>query len=97
MWNTAERFGAGIEPTGNSVGAPARFTVETFSAGRGEVEVIVLNPKGGKEPVSYMALYGQNRAHPYMVKTGCVLVWSKAGHVFIWSKQGMVKAGMSFV
>jgi len=41
----------GIEPTGNSVGAPARFTVETFSAGRGEVEIIILNPKGAQEPV----------------------------------------------
>ena len=35
---------------GNTVGAPARFTVETFSAGRGQVEVIVINPKGQKEP-----------------------------------------------
>ncbi|GFN93495.1 filamin-a-like [Plakobranchus ocellatus] len=43
-------YGPGIEPTGNQVGAPARFTVETFSAGKGEVEVIVLNPKGAKEP-----------------------------------------------
>ena len=34
------------------MGAPARFTVETFSAGKGEVEVIILNPKGAKEPVS---------------------------------------------
>ncbi len=41
----------GIEPTGNCVGAPARFTVETFSAGRGDVEITVLNPKGVKEPV----------------------------------------------
>ncbi|XP_013390089.1 filamin-A-like, partial [Lingula anatina] len=43
-------YGPGIEPTGNSVGAPARFTVETFSAGRGTVEVIILNPKGAQEP-----------------------------------------------
>ena len=42
----------GIEPTGNCVGAPARFIVETFGAGRGEVEVIVLNPRGQQEPVS---------------------------------------------
>ncbi|CAG0907397.1 unnamed protein product, partial [Cyprideis torosa] len=32
-------------------GAPANFTVETFSAGKGKVEVIVENPKGEKEPV----------------------------------------------
>ncbi|CAL1528168.1 unnamed protein product [Lymnaea stagnalis] len=44
-------YGPGIEPTGNQVGAPARFTVETFSAGKGSVEIIVLNPKGAKENV----------------------------------------------
>lgn len=49
-------FFAGIEPTGNSVGAPARFTVETFSAGRGELEITVLNPKGGKETVSLIVM-----------------------------------------
>jgi filamin len=42
---------AGLEPTGNVVGAPARFTVETFGAGKGEVEVVVLNPKGVSEKV----------------------------------------------
>ena len=44
---------SGIEPAGNNVGAPARFTVETFSAGRGEVEITVLNPKGAKEKVGF--------------------------------------------
>ncbi|XP_012939324.2 filamin-A-like [Aplysia californica] len=43
-------YGPGLEATGNQVGAPARFTVETFSAGKGSVEVIILNPKGQKEP-----------------------------------------------
>ncbi len=42
----------GIEPHGNCVGCAARFIIETFSAGRGDIEVIVLNPKGGREPVS---------------------------------------------
>ena len=42
---------AGIEPEGNSVGAPARFIVETFSAGRGDIEVVVLNPRGVQEAV----------------------------------------------
>ncbi|XP_059165585.1 filamin-A-like isoform X3 [Physella acuta] len=42
-------YGPGLEPTGNQVGAPARFTVETFSAGKGSLEIIVLNPKGAKE------------------------------------------------
>ena len=44
----------GIELTGNSVGAPARFTVETFSAGRGDLEMSVTNPNGKQEPVSFM-------------------------------------------
>jgi filamin len=43
-------YGPGLEPTGNQVAAPARFTVETFSAGKGTVEVLVLNPKGQTEP-----------------------------------------------
>lgn len=40
-----------MEPTGPVVGAPANFTVDTFSAGRGEVDVKVENPKGALEPV----------------------------------------------
>lgn len=44
-------YGPGIEPTGPVVGAPANFTIETFSAGKGTVEVFVENPKGQKEPV----------------------------------------------
>lgn len=43
----------GIEPIGNTAGNPARFIVETFSAGRGEVEVIVINPRGTQEPVRF--------------------------------------------
>jgi filamin len=45
-------YGKGIEPTGNLVDHPAKFNVETLNAGNGDVEVIVLNPKGQKEPVS---------------------------------------------
>ena len=41
----------GLEPTGNVVGAPARFTVETAAAGTGELEVVVINPKGTPEKV----------------------------------------------
>ncbi|XP_076447622.1 filamin-A-like isoform X2 [Babylonia areolata] len=42
-------YGPGLEPKGNQVGAPARFTVETFSAGKGDVAVTTTNPKGVKE------------------------------------------------
>lgn len=45
-------YGPGIEPTGPVVGAPAIFTVETFSAGKGKVDVTVENPNGQLEPVS---------------------------------------------
>ncbi|XP_063928955.1 filamin-A isoform X2 [Zophobas morio] len=49
--NKVRVYGPGIEPTGPVVGAPANFTVETFSAGKGQVDVIVENPKGQREPV----------------------------------------------
>ncbi|CAF3564394.1 unnamed protein product [Adineta steineri] len=42
-------YGKGIEPSGNQVGAPAKFHVETFQAGQGNVEPIVINPKGQRE------------------------------------------------
>jgi filamin len=42
-------YGPGLEPKGNQVGAPARFTVETFSAGAGKLEIIIINPKGQNE------------------------------------------------
>ncbi|XP_048512213.1 filamin-A isoform X4 [Athalia rosae] len=48
--NRVRAYGPGIEPTGPVVGAPANFTVETFSAGKGNVEVVVEDPKGAKLP-----------------------------------------------
>ena len=44
-------FCSGIEPKGNQVDAPAKFHVETFAAGKGNVDVVVLNPKGQREKV----------------------------------------------
>ena len=41
----------GLEPDGVCALAPARFTVETFSAGRGEVTVTVINGDGQEEEV----------------------------------------------
>ncbi|CAL8082481.1 unnamed protein product [Orchesella dallaii] len=49
--NRVRAYGPGIEPSGPVVGAPANFTVETFSAGKGDVSVMVENPRGAKEPV----------------------------------------------
>ena len=39
-------YGPGVEPTGPVVAAPANFIVETFSAGKGNVQVSVKDPRG---------------------------------------------------
>jgi len=39
------------------VSAPARFTVETAAAGTGELEVVVLNPKGTPEKVAFVTSF----------------------------------------
>ncbi|KAL8615195.1 hypothetical protein ACOMHN_029211 [Nucella lapillus] len=56
-------YGPGLESKGNQVGAPARFTVETFSAGKGEVEVMILNPKGGKEKCEIVFNNDKNKTY----------------------------------
>lgn len=71
-------YGPGIEPTGPIVGAPANFTVETFSAGKGNVDVIVDDPKGNKLPVdirfnkdrnlTYSVSYTPKTEGPHKVK-----------------------------
>ena len=43
---------AGLEPQGNVVLQPARFTVETLDAGSGEVLVYVQDPEGHTEEVT---------------------------------------------
>ncbi|XP_041269986.1 filamin-A-like, partial [Onychostruthus taczanowskii] len=45
----ARAYGPGIEPTGNVVQQRAEFTVETISAGQGEVLVYVEDPDGHRE------------------------------------------------
>jgi filamin len=50
-------YGKGIEPNGNHVEAPAKFSVETTNAGKGDVEVIVINPRGHKEPVIILIFF----------------------------------------
>ncbi|KAK1901828.1 hypothetical protein KUDE01_004793, partial [Dissostichus eleginoides] len=42
----ARAYGPGIEPTGNRVLRPAVFTVDTFSAGQGQVTVYLDHPDG---------------------------------------------------
>ncbi|XP_046814110.1 filamin-A isoform X2 [Vespa crabro] len=48
--NRVRAYGPGIESVGPVVGVPANFTVETFSAGKGNVEVSVEDPKGNAIP-----------------------------------------------
>ncbi|CAK9811186.1 cher [Anthophora plagiata] len=71
-------YGPGIEPTGPVVGAPANFTVETFSAGKGNVDVTVEDPEGNKIPVdirfnkdknlTYSVSYTPRNEGPHKIK-----------------------------
>ncbi|XP_030274937.1 filamin-B-like isoform X1 [Sparus aurata] len=45
----ARAYGPGIEPTGNRVMRPAVFTVDTFSAGQGQITVYLDHPDGTRE------------------------------------------------
>uniref|UniRef100_A0A3B4VFD9 Filamin B n=1 Tax=Seriola dumerili TaxID=41447 RepID=A0A3B4VFD9_SERDU len=45
----ARAYGPGIEPTGNRVLRPAVFTVDTFSAGQGQVTIYLDHPDGTRE------------------------------------------------
>uniref|UniRef100_A0A6Q2XZN7 Calponin-homology (CH) domain-containing protein n=1 Tax=Esox lucius TaxID=8010 RepID=A0A6Q2XZN7_ESOLU len=47
----ARAYGPGLEPVGNRVMRPANFTVDTFSAGQGQVMVYVEDPEGTREEV----------------------------------------------
>ncbi|XP_062316592.1 filamin-B [Osmerus eperlanus] len=47
----ARAYGPGIEPVGNRVMRPAVFTVDSFSAGQGQVTVYVEDPEGTREEV----------------------------------------------
>lgn len=44
-------YGPGLQATGVCVGAETHFTVETFSAGKGDVEVTIQNPNNAQVPV----------------------------------------------
>ncbi|XP_061300191.1 LOW QUALITY PROTEIN: filamin-A-like [Pezoporus flaviventris] len=57
----ARAYGPGIEPTGNVVKQRAEFTVETISAGQGEVLVYVEDPAGHREEAKVVANNDKNR------------------------------------
>uniref|UniRef100_A0A8C4T6N6 Filamin A n=1 Tax=Erpetoichthys calabaricus TaxID=27687 RepID=A0A8C4T6N6_ERPCA len=59
----ARAYGPGIEPTGNMVMKRAEFTVETISAGLGEVLVYVEDPAGHKEEAKVTANNDKNRTY----------------------------------
>ncbi|XP_034239661.1 filamin-A isoform X3 [Thrips palmi] len=61
--NRVRAYGPGIEPTGPVVGAPANFTVETFSAGKGKVEVTVEGPNG--QPIPCEVRFNNDRSLTY--------------------------------
>ncbi|KAM3914878.1 filamin-B isoform 2-T2 [Leptodactylus fuscus] len=57
----ARAYGRGVEPTGNMVKRPAPFTVETISAGQGEVLVYVEDPEGIREEAQVTANNDKNK------------------------------------
>ncbi|XP_023664499.2 filamin-A-like isoform X2 [Paramormyrops kingsleyae] len=59
----ARAYGPGIEPTGNLVSKKAVFTVETVSAGIGEVLVYVEDPAGHKEEATVTPNNDKNRTY----------------------------------
>ncbi|GAU93664.1 hypothetical protein RvY_05566 [Ramazzottius varieornatus] len=71
--NKVRAYGPGLEP-GNKVGIPAKFTVETFSAGAGNVDVQVTGPDGG--PVAAGVKFNNDRNKTY----SCQYVPKMEGH-----------------
>uniref|UniRef100_A0A3Q3SF82 Filamin A, alpha (actin binding protein 280) n=1 Tax=Mastacembelus armatus TaxID=205130 RepID=A0A3Q3SF82_9TELE len=59
----ARAYGPGIEPVGNVVMKKAEFTVETISAGMGEVLVYVEDPAGHREEAKVTANNDKNRTY----------------------------------
>uniref|UniRef100_A0A3Q2E459 Calponin-homology (CH) domain-containing protein n=1 Tax=Cyprinodon variegatus TaxID=28743 RepID=A0A3Q2E459_CYPVA len=59
----ARAYGPGIEPVGNVVMKKATFTVETISAGMGEVLVYVEDPAGHREEAKVTANNDKNRTY----------------------------------
>ncbi|XP_075902044.1 filamin-A isoform X1 [Nelusetta ayraudi] len=59
----ARAYGPGVEPVGNVVMKKATFTVETISAGMGEVLVYVEDPAGHREEAKVTANNDKNRTY----------------------------------
>ncbi|XP_077181565.1 filamin-B isoform X4 [Paroedura picta] len=59
----ARAYGRGIEPHGNMVKQPANFTVDTISAGQGEVMVFVEDPEGNREEAKVAPENDKNKTY----------------------------------
>ncbi|XP_070349740.1 filamin-B isoform X5 [Equus asinus] len=59
----ARAYGRGIEPTGNMVKQPAKFTVDTISAGQGDLMVFVEDPEGNKEEAQVTPANDKNKTY----------------------------------
>ncbi|XP_048343970.1 filamin-B isoform X2 [Sphaerodactylus townsendi] len=59
----ARAYGRGVEPHGNMVKQPANFTVDTISAGQGEVMVFVEDPEGNREEAKVTAESDKNKTY----------------------------------
>ncbi|XP_006631014.2 filamin-B isoform X2 [Lepisosteus oculatus] len=61
----ARAYGPGIEPVGNRAMRPAVFTVDTFSAGQGQVTIYIEDPAGTREEVK--AVPNEDKSKTYSV------------------------------
>lgn len=61
--NRVRCYGPGIQPTGVNMGAPTSFTVETFSAGKGDITAFIQDPNGKLEQVPLK--YNDDKAKTY--------------------------------
>ncbi|XP_058844915.1 filamin-B isoform X2 [Acipenser ruthenus] len=59
----ARAYGPGIEPSGNTVLRPAVFTVDTVSAGQGELTVYIEDPAGTREEVKPVPNNDKNKTY----------------------------------
>jgi filamin len=70
-------YGPGVEPHGLVAKAPAKFIVETFGAGDGEVRVEVLGPRN--ESVSCSVTFNNDRKKTY----ACSYFPEEEGHYVV--------------
>eukprot|EP00066_Takifugu_rubripes_P026996 XP_011616262.1 PREDICTED: filamin-A-like [Takifugu rubripes] len=87
----ARAYGPGVEPVGNVVMKKTVFTVETISAGMGEVLVYVEDPAGHREEAKVTANNDKNRTFS-VAYTPRVTGMHKVGvaQPWFWNGSGLV-------